>query len=234
LYNNFLYNVAEKNLKIYIPNDDFEKTCNLINKLQNKKEKLILVAHSSGAKRALDICLQNNKIENVVLVDPLDLGELDSDEKSNTFEFLENFKNKFTNDNELDEIKESIIELKNIISENKEEKSIDRNSNGINNLLVLKSEKSSEWKLFPTVPPINRKSLDTDSLETVGKKNIFYNKFGHFDILDNNWSNFIHNTISKGTENRNPVKLNEYHKYLAEKIYMVDNIDDDESCDIIL
>ena len=75
LYNNFLHNVAENNAKIYIPNDDFDNTCTLINKLQDKNEKLILVAHSSGAQKALDICLKNKKIENVVLIDPLDLSD---------------------------------------------------------------------------------------------------------------------------------------------------------------
>ena len=250
LYNNFLHNVAENNVKIYIPNDDIDNTCTLINKLQDKNEKLILVAHSSGAQKALDICLKNKKIENVVLIDPLDLGEFNSEKETfGNLKILENFVSKFTNNNELDEIKESIIEIKEIISENREENTFDVSSNGINNLLVLKTEKSGDWKLFPTVPPINRKSLDTDSLVINGKKNVIYNKFGHFDILDNNWSDFIHNTISKGNENRNPVKLNEYHKYLADKINKVDNIygdnescekkevddiyNDDESCDII-
>ena len=232
LYNNFLHNVAENNVKIYIPNDDFDKTSALIDKLQNKNEKLILVAHSSGAQRALDICLKNKNIEYVVLIDPLDFGEFNSDN-----EMFENFKfmDRFTNNNELDEIRESISEIKEMMSENKDESNTNINSNGINNMLILKTEKSSDWKLFPTVPPINRKSLDTDSLVVNGKKNVVYNKFGHFDILDNNWSDLIHNTVSKGNENRNPVKLNEYHKYLADKINMVDNIysdEDNEYCDI--
>ena len=230
LYNNFLHNIAENNVKIYIPDDDYDKSSALIKKLQSNKENLTLVSHSSGASKLLKHYSENKNIENIVLIDPINLDEFNEDIKFNTFENLKLPFN-FNNNDEINELKSSINELKEIISKESTNDNIkdEKDSYKDHNILVLKSEKSNEWKLFPTVPPINRKELNIDNIK--GKKNVIYNKFGHFDILDNSWSDFIHNTVSKGVENRNPVKLNEYHKYLADKIY---KIDENNEYDIIL
>ena len=43
-------------------------------------------------------------------------------------------------------------------------------------------------------------------------------KFGHSDILNPMWSDIMHNTISKGSDDRDETILDEYHEWLAETI----------------
>jgi len=45
--------------------------------------------------------------------------------------------------------------------------------------------------------------------------------FGHFDILDDKWSNMIHNTLSRGCNDRDPVQLEIFRAWLANKINSV-------------
>ena len=40
--------------------------------------------------------------------------------------------------------------------------------------------------------------------------------YGHFDILDSQWANIIHSSISKGTNNRDEVEF--YHEEIAKVI----------------
>ena len=55
------------------------------------------------------------------------------------------------------------------------------------------------------------------------KITIYAEDFGHTDILDEIWANNMHNTISRGTEDRSSENLNMYHKWLATIIYIFAN-----------
>ena len=42
--------------------------------------------------------------------------------------------------------------------------------------------------------------------------------YGHTDILDKPWSEYMHNSISKGTDNRSNRNLKKYRNWIAENI----------------
>lgn len=91
----------------------------------------------------------------------------------------------------------------------------------IDKLLVFNSKKSSDWKLLPLILPINMFSLksNTINLTDIAKREVIdSDDFGHFDIFDSQWSDLMNNIISKGSEDRNPLKLQNYHKQIADKI----------------
>ena len=52
--------------------------------------------------------------------------------------------------------------------------------------------------------------------KNISKDIIKVDLFGHFDILDTDWSNFMHNTLAKGTEDRN--SINEYKDFIIHLI----------------
>ena len=51
--------------------------------------------------------------------------------------------------------------------------------------------------------------------------------FGHTDVLDEIWANNMHNTVSKGTNDRSSEYLTLYHKWLATVIYIFANHNED-------
>ena len=98
--------------------------------------------------------------------------------------------------------------------------------NTIDKLVIFNSEKSNDWKLLPIVIPIGVFALDIDTInlgKNTVKEIINSETFGHFDILDNVWSNMIHKTISKGSTDRNPLKLHKYRQWLAIIINRITN-----------
>jgi hypothetical protein len=93
--------------------------------------------------------------------------------------------------------------------------------NTVDKLVIVNSEKSNDWRLVPVIMPIGVFSLDTNMIklgDDVDKQVLKSEIFGHFDILDNTWADIIHNTISKGSEDRNPLKLYKYRRWIADTI----------------
>ena len=194
LYNNFLNSFLDKKLNVYAPTDNNNQ--NFLNDFKENNDTITVVAHSNSAIKAIEYSNNNPFVNNLVLIDPLDL-------RSN-------------NDKT-----EDIIELTDINSINKNKKKSLIKLNNINNLLIINSKKSNDWRLLPITFPIGFFSLKMTDLKiskNITKDIIKANYFGHFDIMDEGWSNFMHSTLSVGLNDRDSVKLEQYHTWLANKI----------------
>ena len=90
----------------------------------------------------------------------------------------------------------------------------------VEKVLFLNADRSYAWNLSPndfTVPFIPSFELKPDdlTLKKATTETIVASDFGHSDILDDTWSNMMHETISKGSYNRNEDLLNEYKYWLS-------------------
>tara|TARA_Y100001938_G_C8079320_1_gene428082 strand:- start:1465 stop:2190 length:726 start_codon:yes stop_codon:yes gene_type:complete len=104
------------------------------------------------------------------------------------------------------------------------------NINKFSDVLVIKAEKSYKWSfsklrknilLIPNIkiPFIPLGKLDTDVFEN--KTEIVIKDFGHCDILDQPYNNYMHDSFSEGNENRELVPL--YKTKLVEIINLFIN-----------
>ena len=114
--------------------------------------------------------------------------------------------------------------------------------NYLTNLLVLNAEKSYKGSIYPKleIPFIPAFALKTEELEKINPfikiDKISAPEHGHSDVLDTLWSDLMHATLSKGTENRDQDNLDNYLIWLAQQIYYFindininDNNDEDVS-----
>ena len=94
----------------------------------------------------------------------------------------------------------------------------------LEDLLIITAEKSYKWSLNPFIIPfipafrLNMKKL----LSLKSNLNIKYiesEEHGHCDILDPLWSDLMHGTIAKGTNNREYKNLQMYHIWLTQQIH---------------
>ena len=194
LYNNFLKSISNKEINVYVPTDDTIE--NLFSKLKDNNNNITLVSHSNAAIKAIEYSNNNDFINNLILIDPLDLRN--NNDKS-----------------------EDIIEITDINSINKNKKKSPLKLKNIDNLLIINNKRSNDWRLLPLTFPIGFFSLKMSDLslsKNISKNIIKANYFGHFDIMDKGWSNFIHSTLSAGIDDRDPVKLEQYHTWLANQI----------------
>ena len=58
--------------------------------------------------------------------------------------------------------------------------------------------------------------MDYELIKNKNKKLITIPEYGHFDILDSQWADAIHGSLSKGTNNRDEVE--KYHEEIARYI----------------
>ena len=94
-----------------------------------------------------------------------------------------------------------------------------RLDNPVNSSLFLNARKSYKWEIFPPKPPfIPFFEFKSDKLEVETIKTITAKEFGHADILDYKWGEFMHNSFAKGIENRDVSKVEIYHNWLARVI----------------
>ena len=194
LYNNFLNLISNKEVNIYSPTDNNNE--NLLNEFKENNATITVVSHSNSAIKAIEYSNNNPYVNNLVLIDPLDLRN--NNDKT-----------------------EDIMEVTDINSINKNKKKSLLKLNNIDNLLIINSKKSNDWRLIPITFPIGFFSLKMTDLKiskNITKDIIKANYFGHFDIMDEGWSNFMHSTLSVGLDDRDPVKLEQYHTWLANKI----------------
>lgn len=94
----------------------------------------------------------------------------------------------------------------------------------VKNILIIKAEKSFKFSLRPLNIPFipifgfdenNFKSNKMLRIDTITIKD-----FGHADILDKEWSDFMHNNkICNGNKDRNNTNLNLYHTLVSNIIY---------------
>ncbi len=99
------------------------------------------------------------------------------------------------------------------------------NLNYIENILILRAEKSYKGSIFPKleIPFIPAFALNSEKLEKSNPdliiSKISAENYGHSDILDSLWADLMHTTLSKGNENRDQSNLNSYIDWLALLIY---------------
>lgn len=96
--------------------------------------------------------------------------------------------------------------------------------NSPNKILFLRAKKAYKWGINPpSVPFIPFLSLNPNSFNFKNKCKVITveaNDFGHTDILDKTWADFMHNSrISNGNENRKAETLDEYYKWLSQIIH---------------
>jgi len=90
----------------------------------------------------------------------------------------------------------------------------------VEKVLFLNAAKSYEWNFSPkdfTVPFIPAFDIKPDDIKLKKgvSETIEASEFGHSDILDKTWSDFMHGTISKGSDIRDEEVLNEYKRWLS-------------------
>lgn len=202
LYTDFLNIISQKNISVYIPNNDnMELMLDNIGKTNNN---ITLVSHSNSAIQSIKLCNEYDFINNLILLDPINLP---------------NNKNEDQIDFEIEDI--NIINKKS--NKKEKEKFIIDN---IDNLLIIYTKFSNEWRILPVTFPIGHFNIKVKDLivnENVSKNIIKVDSFGHFDILDNSWSSIIHNTVSKGCNDRSDDRIKQYHSWIAKKIYNLIN-----------
>ena len=105
------------------------------------------------------------------------------------------------------------------------------NRNYLEDVLILNAEKSYKGSIFPKISipfipafALNIKKFKDDN-PNINVQKLEANEYGHSDVLDSLWSDLMHATISKGSDNRDKDNLDSYHDWLANKIYDFINIE---------
>jgi hypothetical protein len=107
------------------------------------------------------------------------------------------------------------------------------NRNYLEDVLILNAEKSYKGSIFPKISipfipafALNIKKFKDDN-PNINLQKLEANEYGHSDVLDSLWSDLMHATISKGSDNRDKDNLDSYHDWLANKIYDFINIENE-------
>ena len=234
LYGNFISKISDKT-NFYICKDNNEENNKLIDEIIDKGKELSIVSHLSSANNVLDLCRQNNKINDVVLINPMndrllssfkfpyanplkDILNLDNIEKgiNNFLKSNENLQNYQININKEEKVTEPVI--------------LDR-------LLIINKKKSKKWNIFPSFYPMDYLNLDLENydfenIEIKGKDITEINEYNHFDILDKTWATNL-NKILNGESNLERYEtLDEYHQEISDLILSNNKKVPEEYCDI--
>jgi len=213
LYNNFLNKLSE-NRNIYVATPSIENNIKLVSDI-TMNDNLCIVAHSTSANDAIELCQNSKSISSLILIDPIDYLFFKNDfdfNEFNVFKFLEQTQDLEENISSFIEADKFELIMNNIFKSDSNNK-----KNKINNkVLVLNSKILNRWKVFPPIPPISKYAIDLKKLK---KKEIrIIDDYGHFDILDTTWANAAHNSFSKGSSLRDSDNIENYHQILVENI----------------
>lgn len=107
----------------------------------------------------------------------------------------------------------------------------------LKDILIINAEKSYKWSIFPefNIPFIPGFRLTEKELKSINSDIDIScesaEDYGHSDVLDSIWSDFMHNTVSKGIDDRSDEELEKYHIWLALTIskYINNDINNDNS-----
>ncbi len=177
---------------------------------QTSVTSVLLLSHSSGANNLMNTYekLPTDIPKKAILIDPLDFQKYSySFSVASLVPGMPTIPRKFEiNLDEMDDKMKELLE-KDYIGEwknslfNQEPDDCEVSENQI---LLLKHKKSSEWRLFPVIPPIDFLKKDFKRLlenTTIIQKEIDH--YSHFDILDRPWANamnrFVMNKQPKDT-----------------------------------
>ena len=207
IYGEFKKSLQSNGFHVFQSSGNTNEDCNLINdmKLADELDKVTLVSHSTGINNLLKVCDKVQSVDNVVLIDPILLKK--SRERFVFNENLEDYINDFIESDKFTLLKDAIFK-----KNDKKYLTFDN----IDNLLYISSKKSSRWKILPPIPPIKRLFLDYNEIKSINKTLITIPEYGHFDILDTQWSDMIHSSISKGSNFRDT--LTNYHDDISNYI----------------
>ena len=179
IYSSFLTKLANENLTVIVVNKDIKNNYSLLKEICEDNP-ITVIGHSSGSMEAIHACNKLDKINKLILLDPVD--------------------------NRLLFDKENYNKKIEITSE-------------LNSTLFLNARKSYKWELFPPKAPfIPIFQFKTNKLDTPNIKTITAKDFGHADILDYKWGEFMHNSFAKGLDNRDVSKIDLYHAWLSRVI----------------
>tara|TARA_B100000902_G_scaffold397269_1_gene460503 strand:- start:10816 stop:11643 length:828 start_codon:yes stop_codon:yes gene_type:complete len=196
LYENFLNIMTRKAFDVYVPDNDIQP---ILNDINNTNCDITLIAHSSSAMSAISMTNAIDNIKTLVLIDPLDVNNKDTRPPR-----------------KVDYDVADINLLSKPIKDNKEIQ-----VDNLDKLLVINTKKSNDWSIMPFIFPVGILALKTNRLVLDGnitQEVVKADDFGHFDILDDKWSNMIHNTLSRGCEDRDPAQLEIFRAWISNKI----------------
>lgn len=196
LYDNFLNIMTKKSFDVYVPDNDLQP---ILDDINNTECDITLIAHSSSAMSAISMTNAIDSIKTLVLIDPLDVNNKDV-RPSRTVDY---------NVSDINRVSKPVKDNKEIEVEN------------LDKLLVINTKKSNDWSVVPFIFPVGMLALKPNRLvldENVTQEVVKADDFGHFDILDDRWSNMIHSTLSRGCEDRDPAQLELFRAWVGNKI----------------
>ena len=196
LYDSFLNIMTKKSFDVYVPDSDLQP---ILDDINNTECDITLIAHSSSALTAISMSNMIDSIKTLVLIDPLDVNNKNN-EKGRTVDY-------------------DVDDINSLSKPKKEDKKVEVTN--LDKLLVVNTKKSNDWSVMPFIFPVGMLALKPDRLvfdENVVQEVIKADDFGHFDILDDKWSNMIHNTLSRGCDDRDPAQLELFRAWVGNKI----------------
>jgi len=196
LYDSFLNIMTKKSFDVYVPDTDLEP---ILDDINNTECDITLIAHSSSALTAISMSNIVDSIKTLVLIDPLDVNTK-ADKQGRTVDY-------------------DVDDINSLSKQKKEDKKVEVTN--LDKLLVVNTKKSNDWSVMPFIFPVGMLALKPDRLvldENVVQEVIKADDFGHFDILDDKWSNMIHNTLSRGCDDRDPAQLELFRAWVGNKI----------------
>ena len=157
-------------------------------------ENITLISHSIAARESIELSRLDN-VKNLVLIDPINIGDYENSNKIN-----------YNNITDINKINSQVDDY-----------SIDN----LKNFIYIDFKLSNKWRMIPFVVPIGilklkLKDINIDKNINVISKDV--NLYGHFDIMDEKWSNLFHNSLSKGSDDRNPERLDVLNNWLISTI----------------
>jgi len=196
LYDSFLNIMTKKSFDVYVPDTDLEP---ILDDINNTECDITLIAHSSSALTAISMSNMVDSIKTLVLIDPLDVNNK-ADKQGRTVDY-------------------DVDDINSLSKQKKEDKKVEVTN--LDKLLVVNTKKSNDWSVMPFIFPVGMLALKPERLvldENVVQEVIKADDFGHFDILDDKWSNMIHNTLSRGCDDRDPAQLELFRAWVGNKI----------------
>lgn len=196
LYENFLNIMTKKSFDVYVPDNDLQP---ILDDINNTECDITLIAHSSSAMSAISMTNAIESVKTLVLIDPLDVNNKDT-RPPRTVDY-------------------DVSDINGLSKPVKDNKEIQVDN--LDKLLVINTRKSNDWSVVPFIFPVGMLALKPNRLvldENVTQEVVKADDFGHFDILDDRWSNMIHNTLSRGCEDRDPAQLEIFRAWVSNKI----------------
>lgn len=195
-----LYSSFLSKIKKVYPVTVIKNNDNILEQLiEHSNENVLPISHSSGSTTLLNYCSKFKNMNQCVLLDPVDNKNLPS---LPSLPFINN-NNKESNNEQIN----------------------------FNKVLLIEANKSYKWKFenmlpkkLPFIPAFKMNKNMFNNITTINIRD-----YGHCDILDQLWSNLMHNSIAEGNDDRD--SLDEYKELIIKfiELYYNNNLKD-ENC----